>query len=157
MSYHEEQYAVQGARGLGWASIGIGLTELLAPGQVQSMLGIEDRSSHRGILRVLGVRELLHGIAILAEDRPNRRMASSVWSRVAGDALDSALLGVAATKTSKPTSFAAVAAMVSAIGLFDVLCALKLSGHQLPQQITSAFRRSERFARPAAGVDVCRR
>ena len=118
------------ARGLGWASIGIGLAEIAAPKQVQSMLGIEDRPQHRGILRVLGLRELLHGVSILTEHRPNAAMTAGVWSRVAGDVLDTALLGVAATKTRRPGSFAGVAASVLAIGLMDMLTAVRLQRRQ---------------------------
>lgn len=110
------------ARGLGIASIGIGLTELMAPQKVESMLGLEDRPLHQGILRVLGVREIMDGVSILTEKKP----AAGMWSRVAGDVLDTALLGVAARKTRNPKSFAAVSAMVMAIGLADLLCARRL-------------------------------
>src|SRR4051794_28509152 len=109
--------AIRGARALGWASIGIGMTELAAPQKVQDMLGLEDKPSHRGILRVLGVRELMHGLGILTAERPESGLTAGVWSRVAGDVLDTALLGVAATKTKRPGSFAAVAASVAAIGV----------------------------------------
>src|SRR5688572_593202 len=105
------------ARGLGWASIGIGLTEILAPRQVNNMLGLEDTPARRGTLRVMGVREICQGISILTEDRANEKMQAGVYARVAGDLLDSAALGVAATKTKKPFSFAVVTAMVMGIGL----------------------------------------
>lgn len=114
-------------RGLGWASIAIGLTEVLAPKQVENMLGLEDTPDRRGTIRILGVRELCHGIGILTEEEATERMKTGVWARVAGDVLDSALLGVAATKTKKPFSFAVVTGMVLAIGLADLLCARRLS------------------------------
>ena len=117
---------VAGARGLGWASIGIGLAELAAPQQVQNMLGLQDSAEHRGILRVLGVRELMHGISILTEREPSRQLATSVWSRVMGDAFDAGLLALASIKTQHPGKFAAVAASVNAIGLLDVLYALRV-------------------------------
>jgi hypothetical protein len=63
--HHESEVDAQAAKGLGWASIGIGLAEIAAPGKVQELLGIEDSASHRGILRVLGVRELMHRFALL--------------------------------------------------------------------------------------------
>jgi hypothetical protein len=114
------------ARALGWASIGIGLTEIAAPKHVEALLGIDVSAENRGILRVLGVRELMHGVGILA-DGDMRKLAAGVWSRVAGDGLDSALLSAAAAKTKRPSSFAVVAAMVLAIGVADVLCAVRLS------------------------------
>jgi hypothetical protein len=118
---------IEGARGLGWASIGIGLTELTAPQKVEDMLGIEDRPDQRGILYVLGVRELMHGLCILTERAPTRGLSAGVWSRVAGDVLDSALLAMAATKTKRPGSFAAVTAAVMGIGLLDMMYAKRVS------------------------------
>jgi hypothetical protein len=115
------------ARGLGWASIGIGLTEVLAPKQVNDMLGLEDTPDRRGTLRVLGVREICHGLAILTEEEVNARLATGVIARVAGDVLDSALLGIAATKTKKPFAFAVITAMVLGIGLADMLCAKRVA------------------------------
>ena len=117
---------VAGARALGWASIGIGLTELAAPQKVQNMLGLEDSPEHRGILRVLGVRELMHGISILTEREPSRQLATSVWSRVVGDVLDAGLLALASIKTQRPGKFAAVAASVNAIGALDVVYAFRV-------------------------------
>src|SRR5688500_6910764 len=94
----------EAGRALGWASIGIGLTEIAAPKQVQQMLGLEDTTEGREILRVLGVRELGHGVSLLTENKANAKMATGLWGRVAGDVLDTALLGVAAAKTKRPVS-----------------------------------------------------
>src|SRR5688572_13109168 len=122
----KKQDRADGAHALGWASIGIGLAELIAPQQVQSILGLEDRPNHRGILRVLGVRELMHGIGILDPERSNRHHTAGVWARVAGDVLDSVLLGMAATKTKRSASFTVTAAAVTAIAFADLYCALKV-------------------------------
>ncbi len=128
---HEQQLATTGARALGWGSIGIGLTEVLAPHQVERMLGLDHDTSHHGILRALGVRELLHGVGILTEDRPTGQLSAGIWARVFGDVLDTALLGLAATKTKRPSSFAAVAAVVGAIGVADLYCAVKVKRNQV--------------------------
>jgi hypothetical protein len=117
---------VAASRALGLASIGIGLAEIAAPRQVQQLLGIEDKPDHRGTLRVLGVRELMHGVSLLAGRAP-RKLRTGIWSRVAGDALDGALLSAAATKTRRPAMYAAVTAMVLAIGVADVICAVRSS------------------------------
>lgn len=117
--------SAMGANGLGFASILIGMTEIAAPQQVQSLLGLRDHPEHRGILRILGIREILHGVSILADGDDRSRQKVGVWSRVAGDMLDTALLGVAAEKTEKPMSFAAVSAAVLAIGVLDMLSAAK--------------------------------
>ena len=130
MLNHQAHQDAEAARGLGWASIGIGLAELAATRQVESMLGLEDTAAHRGILRTLGIRELMHGVGILTERRPTEAMATGVCSRVAGDVLDNALLGVAAMKTKRPASFAAVVASVMVIGALDLVYAMRLKRHQ---------------------------
>jgi hypothetical protein len=117
---------VAASRALGLASIGIGLAEIAAPRQVQQLLGLDDKADQRGTLRVLGVRELMHGVSLLAGGEP-RKFRAGIWSRLAGDALDSALLSAAATKTRRPAMFAAVTAMVLAIGVADALCAVRAS------------------------------
>jgi len=131
-TYKKQQHgSVSGAYALGLASIGVGLAEMCAPQQVERMLGLEDRKSYRGILRVLGVRELMHGLGILTASPSGGRLSSGVWARVAGDVLDNALLGVAATKTTRPGSFAAVAAAVGGIGAADLYYAFKTPRHEL--------------------------
>jgi hypothetical protein len=126
----EHQAQVEsGGQALGLASIGIGLTELAAPQFVEGLLGLDDQQRHRGMLQVLGVRELMHGIGILTAKNGDGQ-TSSVSARVAGDVRDTALLGVAATTTRRPASFAAVAAAVAAIGVADLCCAWKASSHR---------------------------
>src|SRR3954462_1142776 len=83
---HEERVA----QGLGWFSIGLGLTEVLAGRALGRSLGMEHRT---GLLRAFGLREIATGIGILSQRRP----AAWVWGRVAGDALDLAVLGSACT------------------------------------------------------------
>jgi len=111
------------ARMLGLAGIAIGVSELLFPRQIEkNCLGISN-GQNTGILRVQGVREIAKGIDILAHRDPT----PGIWARVAGDVLDTVLLGAAGMKTRKPVNFAATAASVLAIGIADVLCASRLS------------------------------
>lgn len=116
-----------GARGLGWASIAIGLAELLATRQVQRLLGVRPTRQQAGILRTLGVRELMHGISLLGARPRSAELAAGVWSRVAGDVLDNVLLASAVKKTRNPTSLAAVAGAVAVIGLLDCIYARRLT------------------------------
>lgn len=125
MLQNRSQDAVEGARWLGAASIGLGICQLVHPQCLENMMGIEDNQTNRGILRVLGLRELMHGVGILSEDEPNRRLCAGLWSRVAGDILDGALLAVAATKTKRPARFAAVATAIAAMGIADCYYASK--------------------------------
>lgn len=76
------------ANGLGWFSIGLGATQLLAPRWLGQKIGLGDET---GLMRALGAREVLTGIGILAQDQPTVPM----WGRVAGDAMDLAILGLA--------------------------------------------------------------
>lgn len=105
-------------RGLGLASLGIAAAELAVPGQIEKMLGIRD-GRNTGILRVLGVRELMSGLDLLGHDDPG----PGLWSRVVGDALDLALLGAAATRSKNRSGLATAALMVLGITALDVWCA----------------------------------
>jgi len=109
-------------RALGVASIGIGLTEILAPRKLEQIMGLSD-GQNTSVLRLLGVREILQGVDILAHDDP----APGVKARVAGDLLDGVLLGVAATKTRRPSGLAAICAAVLPIVLLDMIFAKRLS------------------------------
>src|SRR4051794_37685513 len=79
------------ARGLGWLSIGLGVTGLTAPRRVVRTFGVPDRTRSRSVVRAAGVRAIASGIGLLAQTRP----AGWAWARLAGDAIDLALLGLA--------------------------------------------------------------
>ena len=119
---HRAAVDQQAAQCLGWASIAVGLTEILAPGHLEKTMGVGN-GQVTGILRVLGVREIMHGIDILAHKDPT----PGVWSRVFGDLLDGVLLGAAATRTKKPEGLAAVFAAVTPLVLADMIFAPRLS------------------------------
>src|SRR4051812_5790190 len=52
---------------LGWFSLGLGLTEVVAPRQLARLIGV----NHRPFLfRFLGLREIASGIGILTRRRP---------------------------------------------------------------------------------------
>lgn len=115
------------ARALGWVSVGIALAEIFAPGKLERMLGV---SNHQALLRSMGFRELASGLSILASPtatgRPTPAMAAGVWSRVAGDLLDLALLGAAAKETRRPASLATAAAMVLGVTVLDYIVARQM-------------------------------
>ena len=74
------------ARFLGWFSIGIGLTQLFAARPLARAIGLEGQEA---LVRGLGARELATGAYILSNpDDP-----AGLWGRVAGDAIDLAVLG----------------------------------------------------------------
>lgn len=80
------------ARTLGWLSLGLGAAELLASKRVGKAIGI---APHPVLLPLLGAREIASGVGILSNERPTKWL----WSRVAGDFVDMALLGAALTSS----------------------------------------------------------
>lgn len=99
------------------------MAELLAPRRIGSAIGV--KGGH-GILRSMGLREIASGVGILSHGEPP---PAAVWSRVAGDAMDLGLLGVAygtARRKARPRLKAAMIAVVG-VTLLDVLCSRRLS------------------------------
>jgi hypothetical protein len=72
------------ARNLGWFSMGLGLMELIAPSRVTRFLGLYGQE---GLVRAYGLREIASGMLSLSVDK-----RAGLWSRVAGDGLDIAML-----------------------------------------------------------------
>jgi uncharacterized membrane protein len=111
------------AAGLGWFSVGLGVAELLAPGAVARGIGLRGRSTSRNLTRFCGLRELAAGVGILSERRP----AVWMWSRVAGDVMDLALLGAGFMgRRTNRARLAAAAAAVAGVTVVDALCAQRL-------------------------------
>jgi uncharacterized membrane protein len=109
------------ARGLGWFSLGLGLMEVAAPRRVSRMLGLNGREN---VLRLFGAREIATGIGILSNARP----AGWVQARVAGDAMDLALLGTAfSADNPRRTGAAVAAAAVAGVTALDLMCSRQLS------------------------------
>jgi uncharacterized membrane protein len=110
------------ACGLGWFSIGLGVTELLAPRAIARAIGLQD--DHQLLIRAFGLREITSGVGILS----NRRPAGWVWSRVAGDAMDLACLGAAmASPEAKRDRTAAAFIAVMGVTLLDWWASQNLS------------------------------
>lgn len=129
--YHYAPTAAAGAGGaarlvqaLGWFSVGLGLAQLVAPRRVARGIGVD---AHSNLVRALGVREVASGFGILTRRKPT----SWLWSRVAGDAMDLALLGRAARKPSTARGrIGLVGAAVAGIAALDLLASMKAPEHQ---------------------------
>jgi len=104
------------ATGLGWLSIGLGIAELFAPRAVAQIAGTRN---HRSLIRGYGLREIASGIGILEQPQ----QPAAVWSRVVGDALDLAALGVAlaSPKNDRTKTLGAIAAAGHAADLREGL------------------------------------
>ena len=108
------------ARGLGWFSIGLGLTQLLAPRWLGEKIGMGDRTA---LLRTLGARETITGVGALMQRRPTL----PIWGRVVGDVMDLAVLGaVAKSFNAERDRLAGAAAAVLGVTVLDVVCARRL-------------------------------
>jgi uncharacterized membrane protein len=112
------------ARGLGWFSLGLGLTQLASPRGVARVIGLRGNDEDRKAMIAIGVREIASGIGILSQDRP----VPGVWSRVGGDVMDLALLGRALNSHRNDRNRVAAATVaVAGITLVDLLTGQRLS------------------------------
>jgi uncharacterized membrane protein len=111
-------------KGLGGASLGLGLSEVLAPSKVATLAGIDENSRTRPVIRALGLRECGHAVALLLGP------SKLVWTRVAGDALDLALLGAAVANRGqgRRARGAMSAVALAGIGAADLYAALRTTG-----------------------------
>jgi uncharacterized membrane protein len=108
------------AQALGWLGIGVGLAQLLAPRGLSRAAGLPERPR---LMRALGLREIATGVGILSQRTP----AGWLWTRVAGDAMDLALLGLAArVTTSRGASrrLTLAAAAVAGVAALDLLASM---------------------------------
>lgn len=112
---------------LGWASLGLGVPQTVAPASFDRAIGVEPSDESRAVtVLACGVRELAAAVGILALERP--RPVRWVWARVAGDALDLLLLGRALrSRCADRTRIAAAMAGVVAVTAADVFTAVRLS------------------------------
>lgn len=78
---------IQLAKYLGWFSLTLGAFEMSAAGRIAAALGLSDGRLVRGF----GAREVAAGLMVLTQ--PDA--ATPVWGRVAGDAMDAAVLAMA--------------------------------------------------------------
>jgi uncharacterized membrane protein len=136
------------ARTLGLFGVGVGLTRLLAPRAVGRAIGLEDDDRNRRTMLAFGVREMATGIGLLTRARP----ASFAWGRVAGDAMDLAVLGKALTSNGRGRSrVAAATAAVVGVTILDIVAGMKLSG---PADGTPVKPRRERGIRVRKAITV---
>ena len=121
-------------RALGFFSIGLGLAELATPRRVSRWAGAEERTL---LVRALGMREIASGMGILLGRRPR----SWVWSRVAGDLMDMALLGAALNdRRAERTRLGASLAAVAGVAALDYVAARRSNGRVTSNEPQGTFR-----------------
>ena len=131
------------AHGLGWFSIGLGLTEMTCSGAIARWLGMPRAAP---VIQSYGVRELFQGAGILGSRDPTPWISA----RVAGDALDIAtvLPGLEGHNPRKDNVLIALLALAGVTAL-DVICAQNLSEAPLVPS-----RKSDRIPAAAAASAV---
>jgi len=108
---------------LGWFSVGLGVVELLAPRGLARAIGLRPSGATMATLQGLGLREIASGVGILS----NPESKEWVGTRVMGDVMDLALLGVALVKSERPTRTAIASAAVLGVGALDLLATEQLA------------------------------
>ncbi len=103
-------------RALGVASAGLGVPMLVRTDAVARFAGVDDDAGAPLVIQAVGARELVHAALLLLG--PHR----TVWTRVAGDAMDLAVLGraLADRKGERRARATAATAAVAAITAADV-------------------------------------
>lgn len=121
---------------LGYLSIGLGLAELLAPKTLARVIGVEQDGLVSATIRAFGARELATGAGLLA--RPTSTMGP--WARVAGDALDLAMLGLALGGKSyaRSRTIGALAA-VAGVAALDTYAGIRRARRQLGEPVKRAI------------------
>ena len=102
--------------GLGAFSIGLGLVELAAPGQLSRWLGVEGKTAKR-VIGFFGARELLAGAMLLR----GPAVSTNAWNRVVGDVMDLGALGLAFSRSSRKSAVAGALGFVGGAMIVDVI------------------------------------
>jgi uncharacterized membrane protein len=109
------------ARALGVASVALGVPMLTSPDTVARLAGVEDVAVAPHLIQAVGVRELLHAATLLVGP------PKTVWTRVAGDAVDLVLLAraVAGRNGERQTRVSVATAAVAGIAAIDTVAAIR--------------------------------
>jgi len=139
------------AQFLGWFSLALGTAQVSAPRAMCKIIGAQGKGSSPLLMRAMGVREITQGLGILVRPRPT----GWLWSRVAGDALDLALLGLTAAKNPERRGRTAFAiANVVGVTAPDVYESLHLRRLEGPPQSAKRIRKAVTINRSREEVEA---
>jgi hypothetical protein len=112
------------ADALGWASSALGAPMIAAPRRFLRAIGVEDDGEAVAWTVAVGVREHLATANVVA----NRQRRIGMWSRVAGDTMDLALLAAAYRgKREDGTRLLVASALVGGLMALDLFTAVQLT------------------------------
>jgi hypothetical protein len=107
------------AKGLGWFSLALGAVELVAANRLARWLGLPHQA---GLIRAFGAREIGAGVLTLSSEK-----GPGLWSRVAGDALDIAVLAGGLDRRNRRRGNAEMAmAAVIGVTILDIVTAARI-------------------------------
>lgn len=107
---------------LGWLSLGLGATQVAAPDAILRLVGAKPTDRTRLVVRAAcGARELMAGAGLVRR----RSAAGWLWARVAGDAIDLALLGATLRSAKDRDRVGRSLAAVAGITAVDVVAAAR--------------------------------
>jgi len=139
-------------RALGVFSVGLGTVQLVGPRRLLRTIGVRADDPAPGVVRAIGVRELVAGAGLLARRRP----ASFAWFRVAGDAMDIALMASTALRRGirrdRATASLAALGLVSAADLAAGVMLARRSQAYFGGGSTSADEAGEDMPKPVRAV-----
>ncbi|KQP88334.1 MULTISPECIES: hypothetical protein [unclassified Methylobacterium] len=138
----------QVARGLGWFSLALGVTEVTCGDAIARWLGMPRAGA---LVRAYGVREIVQGAGILGAHDPT----PWIWARVAGDGLDLATVLPGLTGDPRHRANTAVAlGALAGVGVVDLLCARALSDAPLApsEPVRADYRSRSGFPRGVAAM-----
>jgi uncharacterized membrane protein len=100
---------------LGWFSLALGAAQLVVPGAVNRLIGVRPTGANRTLTRAIGLRELAAGIGIIT-----REPSGFLRARVAGDAVDLALLSNALRSDGAKSRTGAALVAVGGVTALDI-------------------------------------
>jgi hypothetical protein len=111
------------AKSLGWFSIGLGLAQIFAPYRLTRVLGM---SGMEPVLRAFGAREIMSGVITLSTEKD-----VGLWARLAGDALDIAVLTRALSPYNPQRNAVKLAMLaVAGVAVLDAVAASSVSARK---------------------------
>jgi uncharacterized membrane protein len=121
-------------RGLGWLSLGLGISPLLGPGRFGKAIGVGEGPRHRATAVAVGGQELVAAAGLLGQQNP-----VWLWYRVGGDLLHLGLLGRALSNhdgRGRERTGTALAAVLGITGV-DVYAAVTRSRRRAEMDMTA--------------------
>jgi len=122
-------------KGLGWFSIALGVSELIAPRGIARLIGVEPEGKVPLVTRLFGLREIGAGALLLM--KPTSPYGG--WNRVFGDLIDLMTMGIAMKRGSTSVGRNAFAlANVAGVTALDVYHGVRESRRKLGEPVRRA-------------------